>query len=119
MLKESQQEALPSSPAEAVVNEGCGCHSTEIRSTKSTETDIDADGGRPFRARLTRLEEAYAHKVLYIIGKEQMKIKTDASFLRKVLLHTFLWIRDNTRNKMANLRVPTDKVIEVGFLKEI
>jgi KUP system potassium uptake protein len=59
------------------------------------------------------------HKVLYIIGKEEMKIRTGASYVRKVLLRLFLWIRDNTRNKMANLRVPTDKVIEMGFLKEI
>lgn len=71
------------------------------------------------RHQLARLDETYAHKVLYIIGKEEMKIKTGASYVRKVLLRDFLWIRDNTRNKMANLRVPTDKVIEVGFLKEI
>jgi KUP system potassium uptake protein len=48
-----------------------------------------------------------------------MKIKAGASYFRKMLLYIFLWIRDNTRDKMANLRVPTDKVIEVGFLKEI
>ena len=66
------------------------------------------------------LERAYQHKVLYIMGKEQMKItKGTRKHLRNVLLWMFLWIRDNTRNKMANLRVPTDKVIKVGFLKEI
>ena len=69
---------------------------------------------------LFKLERAYQHKVLYIMGKEQMKItKETRNYIRKVLLWMFLWIRDNTRNKMANLRVPTDKVIEVGFLKEI
>ncbi|KAH8703997.1 potassium transporter-domain-containing protein [Talaromyces proteolyticus] len=68
---------------------------------------------------LARLEAAYSHKVLYIIGKEEMKIKPGTMIVRKILLSLFLWIRDNTRNKMANLRVPTDKVIEVGFLKEI
>lgn len=68
---------------------------------------------------LAKLEEAYAHKVLYVIGKEQMKIKEGTNFAKRVLLSVFLWIRDNTRNKIANLKVPTDKVIEVGFLKEI
>lgn len=68
---------------------------------------------------LAKLEEAYAHKVLYIIGKEQMKIKEKTNWIRKGVLAIFLWIRENTRNKMANLRVPTDRVIEVGFLKEI
>ena len=119
LQKMPQQDRLPSSPVEAVANEGCGSPPAENGGTNSPATDKDADGGNELSDRLTRLEEAYAHKVLYIIGKEQMKIKTDASFLRKVLLHLFLWIRDNTRNKMANLRVPTDKVIEVGFLKEI
>ncbi|KAF3393895.1 Potassium transporter 5 [Penicillium rolfsii] len=68
---------------------------------------------------IANLETAYAHKVLYIVGKEQMKIKPKTARIRKALLLVFLWIRDNTRNKMANLRLPTDKLIEVGFLKEI
>jgi KUP system potassium uptake protein len=68
---------------------------------------------------LAKLDTAYAHNVLYIMGKEQMKIKEGTNYARAVLLWIFLWIRDNTRNKMANLRIPTDKVIEVGFLKEI
>ena len=71
------------------------------------------------QAQLAKLEDAFGHNVLYIIGKEQMKIKPETSYARMFLLSTFLWIRDNTRNKMANLRVPTDKIIEVGFLKEI
>lgn len=68
---------------------------------------------------LATLDSAYAHKVLYIIGKEQMKIKEGTNLFRKLLMSIFLWIRDNTRTKMANLRVPAEKVIEVGFLKEI
>ena len=64
---------------------------------------------------LTRLDAAYAHKVLYIIGKQQMRIKPH----RNLLLGLFLWMRENTRTKMSNLKVPIDRVIEVGFLKEI
>lgn len=71
-----------------------------------------------FSAELAKLEEAYSHRVLYIIGKEQMKIKASAGLFRKVLLHAFLWVRDNTRTKIANLRVPTDRVIEVGFVSK-
>lgn len=107
-------EAAEKDSAGAVRDESSCNHTSENHSANSHESDI----GLPNR-RLIKLEEAYAHKVLYIIGKEQMKVKTDASIARKFLLHVFLWIRDNTRNKMANLRVPTDKVIEVGFLKEI
>ena len=98
---------------------------------------------------LSKLESAYSHQILYIIGKEQMKIKpnpkgpaadsegnepgrnqhgfwkaifTDVKtgyWFRKGLLHTFLWVRENTRTKIANLRVPMDRVFEVGFIKEV
>ena len=78
---------------------------------------------------LSSLEAAYAHQVLYIIGKEEMRITPMKNttgvgnkikgMLRKVLLKAFLWIRDNTRTKIANLGVPTDRVIEVGFVKEV
>ena len=75
--------------------------------------------GDDLPAQLAKLDEAYAHQVLYIIGKEQMKVKIGTSIFRKVLLHAFLWIRDNTRTKIANLRVPMDRVFEVGFVKDI
>jgi KUP system potassium uptake protein len=40
------------------------------------------------------LERAYQHKVLYIMGKEQMKItKGTKNYIRNVLLWVFLWIR--------------------------
>ena len=68
---------------------------------------------------LAKLDEAFSLQVLYIIGKEQMKIKPGNGWFRKLLLHVFLWLRDNTRTKIANLRVPTDRVIEVGFVKDI
>jgi KUP system potassium uptake protein len=75
-----------------------------------------AESGNP---ELAILEAAFAHKVLYIIGKEQMRIKANTGYFRKFLLHIFLWTRENSRAKMANLNVPADRVIEVGFLKEI
>lgn len=68
---------------------------------------------------LAKLDGAFSHKVMYIFGKEQMRIKAKSNFFRQVLLHMFLWMRENTRTKMANLNVPVDKVVEVGFLKEI
>lgn len=70
-------------------------------------------------AELARLDRAYAAKIMYVVGKGQMKIRSDAGIFRKVCLGTFLWIRDNTRAKVANLRLAMDRVVEVGFLKEI
>ena len=68
---------------------------------------------------LATLDDAFNHKVLYVIGKEQMKIKKGTNYFRRVFLSMFLWMRENSRNKIANLNVPTDRVVEVGFLKEI
>jgi KUP system potassium uptake protein len=71
------------------------------------------------REELARLDRAFATKVMYIVGKEQMKIKIGTSFARRIVLETFLFIRDNTRAKIANLRLAMDRVVEVGFVKEI
>jgi KUP system potassium uptake protein len=70
-------------------------------------------------SRLTVLERAYNHEVLYIIGKEQMKVKPGTNFFRKIMLRAFLFIRDNTRTKIASLDVDRDRVIEVGFVKDV
>ncbi|KAJ8115637.1 hypothetical protein ONZ43_g4619 [Nemania bipapillata] len=71
------------------------------------------------REELARLDRAFATKVSYVVGKEQMKIKMGASLFRRLILETFLFIRDNTRAKIANLRLAMDRVVEVGFVKEI
>lgn len=88
----------------------------------STETETETphqedDGSLP--STLAYVERAYDHRVLYVIGKEEMKIKESAPFWRKILLSAFLFIRHNSRNKMANIKVPTDRLVEIGFLKEI
>jgi KUP system potassium uptake protein len=84
---------------------------TESATTQPADETISAD--------LAKLEHAYQRQVLYIIGKEQMKVRPDSPVWRKVLLRTFLFLRDNTRTKIANLGVPTDRVIEVGFVKDV
>lgn len=71
------------------------------------------------RSELAQLDRSYAAKVMYVVGKEQMKIRQDTSIFRRIVLTTFLWIRENTRAKIANLRLSMDRVVEVGFVKEI
>lgn len=68
---------------------------------------------------LSRLDRAHAHKVLYIVGNGHMQIQHGTNVFRRVALWSFLWIRDNTRAKIANLRLAMDRVIEVGFVKKI
>lgn len=65
------------------------------------------------------VESAWAAQTVYVMGKEQMKIKKGTNILRRGLLWSFLWIRDNSRAKMADMDIPTDQLVEVGFVKEI
>jgi KUP system potassium uptake protein len=53
------------------------------------------------------------------MGKEQMKIKEKSGWVRRGLLWAFLWIREDSRTKMADMDIPFDQMVEVGFVKEI
>ncbi len=70
-------------------------------------------------ARLDALDRAFKDEVLYIIGKEQMRVREGTNIGRALLLKAFILLRDNTRAKVQSLSVPIDKVIEVGFVKEV
>lgn len=83
-------------------------------------------GRRPDAAELEMLRAAYGSQMVYILGKEVMKVKTGSSitsritgFFRSFVLWMFLWMRENSRTKLADLNIDADKLIEVGFLKEI
>ncbi|KAF2722409.1 potassium transporter [Polychaeton citri CBS 116435] len=88
----------------------------------ATATELVHNGhshSNPVPVKLAQLRKAYEHRVLFILGKEEMHVKQGTSLWRKMLLNTFLFLRENTRNKMANLKVPTGKLVEIGFLKEV
>jgi KUP system potassium uptake protein len=70
-------------------------------------------------SRLEILARAYNHEVLYIVGKEQMTVRKGTGIVRNVLLNAFLWLRENTRTKVAALGLDRERVIEVGFVKEV
>jgi KUP system potassium uptake protein len=48
-----------------------------------------------------------------------MSVKAGTPILRRIILDIFLWIRDNTRAKIASLRLAMDRAVEVGIVKEI
>lgn len=68
---------------------------------------------------LDAINKAATTQLVYIMGKEQMKIKRGTNIVRRVLLMMFLWIRENSRTKMADMDIPIDNLVEVGFVKEI
>lgn len=68
---------------------------------------------------LDMLNRAHEKQLVYVMGKEQMKIRKGTNIFRRVLLEAFLWIRENSRTKMAEMCLPADQLVEVGFVKEI
>lgn len=96
----------------------------ELEVTGSPEKEIDAGLTTsavelPNASALELVEQAYRHRVLYVVGKEEMHIRKGASFWRLIVLKTFLFLRENSRGKIQNLKVPTDRLVEIGFVKDI
>ncbi|KAI1166354.1 potassium transporter [Nemania serpens] len=74
-----------------------------------------------FTAELEALHAAYDAQTVYVLGKETMRIKKRGrlGFFRRIILEVFLFLRENSRTKLADLDIDADKLIEVGFVKEI
>ncbi|KAK7703277.1 hypothetical protein SLS64_009254 [Diaporthe eres] len=132
-------EGVPMSEAATLDASGAGAASTsgaEITPAPAPSPDDPSSGGGPrerhiseklpielrdeaVAAELARLDRAYAAKIMYVVGKGQMRTRDGTPIFRRFVLSTFLWIRDNTRAKIANLRLAMDRVVEVGFVKDI
>ena len=111
-------ETKGSEQSDASVGKRATVTATEAGS--STNEDEKRTSLEPsISASLEALQRAYDHEVLYIIGKEQMRVKGGTAIFRRILLKTFLFLRDNTRTKIANLKVQADRVIEVGVVKDV
>ncbi len=71
---------------------------------------------------LETLRAAESAQMVYVLGKEVMRIghaRGVYGAVRRLLLNVFLWIRENSRTKLADLDMDVDRLIEVGFVKEI
>lgn len=70
-------------------------------------------------AELEHLRQAYAAQVTYLVGKDKLYIRDDASFVRRMLLSTFIWMRVNTHSRVTALKIPGDQLVEMGFITEV
>lgn len=90
------------------------------RDTESLSSSASSREHSPeVQAELESIQQGEKAQMTYIMGKEQMTIKMGTNFVRKTFLMLFLWIRENSRTKMADLDIPYDSLVEVGFVKEI
>ncbi|KAF2102937.1 potassium uptake protein [Rhizodiscina lignyota] len=71
-------------------------------------------------SRLEAIDRAYLTQTVYIVGKEQLRVlPSNNNIFKRMLLGVFLFLRENTRTKVASLKIPVDKLVEVGFVKEL
>ena len=87
---------------------------TETYNEKGKEPASDK-----IRDDLEKLDSAFAHQVLYIVGKNSLKLKPDTKIARKFLLGAWLWLRENTRSKIQNFKLPPTHLMELGFVNDI
>ncbi|MCJ1471949.1 hypothetical protein MMC13_000591 [Lambiella insularis] len=110
-----------------IIREGAAPRPHVIEATQTTSDEkatssssaSSAEANETVVARLAIVQKAYDTQVLYIVGKEQMRIMSTTRIWRRVVLNAFLWLRDNTRSKIASMRIPIDQLVEVGFIKEV
>ncbi|WPH02717.1 Hypothetical protein R9X50_00558500 [Acrodontium crateriforme] len=65
------------------------------------------------------LDSAFEKQHLYIVGKQHMRVSAKSNIARRMLLETYLWIRENTRSKFERWDIPIGDVVQVGFVREI
>jgi KUP system potassium uptake protein len=69
--------------------------------------------------RVKALDAAFAEQVLYIFGKEELLIpSTGYNIFQRLFLSAFLLMRNSTNEKVTSLKIPMDKLVEVGFIRE-
>lgn len=70
--------------------------------------------------RIAALDSAFQKQVVYIVGKEELRLLVEKNnIFKRILLGIYMWLRQNTRAKIAQMEIPVEKLVEVGFVKEI
>ncbi|KAF2838970.1 putative potassium transporter 5 [Patellaria atrata CBS 101060] len=81
---------------------------------------VDALCESDISRRVHLLDAAYAKQVVYVVGKEELRLLVEKNNrLKRMVLGVFLWVRSNSRSRIAQMRVPVEKLVEVGFVREI
>ncbi|KMU83677.1 potassium transporter 8 [Coccidioides immitis H538.4] len=57
--------------------------------------------------------------ITYIIGRDKLYVKKGSGFVRRIILSVFIYLKGHEKTKLSRLRVPVDRLVEVGFSKAI
>ncbi|RGP75252.1 potassium uptake [Fusarium sporotrichioides] len=71
-----------------------------------------------FRGELEALRAAEEAQTVYLMGKQTMRVQEAekmgfTKFFRRIALEAFLWVRENSRTKLANLNINPDNLVEI------
>lgn len=128
VIREQSASSSSQSPSTSALD------ATKEESDPSTKTSSSSPGANPTaitpllqqqelaRQHLSALDRAYQDQVVYVVGKEQMRIHEEdglKGWPRRIALSAFLWLRNNTGSRVANLNVDVEKLVEVGFVKVV
>ncbi|KAI9727857.1 MAG: hypothetical protein M1834_007903 [Cirrosporium novae-zelandiae] len=118
------QPTITSNPASVKEEKSASGDSDDISYPSYTYTSTAVQTPNFFAAHsvgneLASLQRAFDTQITYIVGKEAMKVDSHSNFWRRIALEAFLWIRDNTRGKVAELGLDVDRLVEVGFVKQV
>ena len=115
--KASQPESIAESSAVA------GSVSTSLRVTTIPETsalEVVQINDIAIDRRIAVLDSAFQKQVVYIVGKEELRLLVEKNnIFKRILLGIYTWLRQNTHAKIAQMEIPVEKLVEVGFVKEI
>lgn len=86
----------------------------DSETSSSSETDDER-----VAAQLELVRKAYGSQVIYLVGKQSFRIRGATNIFRRILLSAFIWMRNNTRSRVAAMKLPTDRLVEMGFITEV
>ncbi|PGH08128.1 KUP system potassium uptake protein [Blastomyces parvus] len=57
--------------------------------------------------------------ITYIVGRDKLFIKEESNFVRRAMLTVFVAVKNQQRTKLSQLKVPVDRLVEIGFSKAV
>ncbi|PGH15031.1 hypothetical protein AJ79_02713 [Helicocarpus griseus UAMH5409] len=57
--------------------------------------------------------------ITYIIGRDKLYIKEESNFVRRAMLAVFVFVKNQQRTPLSQLKVPVDRLVEIGFSKAV
>jgi KUP system potassium uptake protein len=102
-----------------LLNEEAAMSPQEKKATVEDHDSSASDSALSASSPMADLQQAVADQVVYIVGKEQLRMGSTKNIFRKFFLALFMWLRENTRARVQQLDVEVDRLVEVGFIKDI